>query len=322
MAEAKFRSIVEQTMVGVYMLDGERFQYVNARAAEIFGHAPENLLGMRLLSLVVKEDRPLVWPALHAADTGDTGIGRVEFRTRHDDGREVIVGTEIKSATVDGKSVMIGVLQDVTARARSEKQEREYTVRLERSVLGTVDVVSRMMDMRDPYTSGHERRVGDLSARIAAEMGLELDVQHGLRIAGSVHDVGKITLPAEILAKPGRISQAEYELIKGHSMAGYEVLKDVDFPWPIAQIALQHHERMDGSGYPQALRGESIILEARIVAVADVIESMGTHRPYRPALGIDAALNEIVRGRGIGYDANVVDAAIRLFKEKGYLLPT
>ena len=178
-----------------------------------------------------------------------------------------------------------------------------------------------MMDLRDPYTAGHEKRVGELSARIAAEMGLSENFQRGMRVAGGVHDVGKITVPAEMLNKPGKLSAIEFEMIKSHAEQGYEVLKNVDFPWPVAEVARQHHERIDGSGYPRGLKGEEIILEARIMAVADVVEAMSTHRPYRPALGVDAALAEIERGRGTAFDPVVAEACLRLFRETGYQLP-
>lgn len=204
---------------------------------------------------------------------------------------------------------------------KSEEQVREYVGRLERAVLGAVGAVSQMMDIRDPYTAGHERRVGEISAALAAEMGLDADVQRGLRVAGAVHDVGKINVPAEFLAKPGNMSPQEFAIIQTHAQQGYEVLKDIDFPWPVAEIARQHHERIDGSGYPRGLKGDEILLEARILAVADVVEAMASHRPYREGLGIDAAIAEIERGRGTAYDANAADACMRLFREKGYTIP-
>jgi putative nucleotidyltransferase with HDIG domain len=178
-----------------------------------------------------------------------------------------------------------------------------------------------MMDLRDPYTAGHERRVGEVAAAIAAEMGLDAETQRGLRVAGNLHDVGKITVPAEILSKPGKLSTLEFEIIKTHAAQGYEILKDIDFPWPVAEVAYQHHERIDGSGYPRGLKGEEIVLEARILAVADVMEAMSSHRPYRSGAGIDKAVAEIERGRGTAYDAKVVDACVRLFREMGYSIP-
>ena len=178
-----------------------------------------------------------------------------------------------------------------------------------------------LSELRDPYTAGHERRVAQIAAALGAELGFDENRQEGLRAAGHLHDVGKITIPAEILSKPGKLSSIEYQLVQGHSQASYEVLKTVAFPWPVAQVALQHHERIDGSGYPQGLKGESILLEARIMAVADIVEAMSSHRPYRAALGIETALTEIERGCGTSYDPAVVDACLRMFREKGYRLP-
>lgn len=177
-----------------------------------------------------------------------------------------------------------------------------------------------MVEVRDPYTSGHERRVGSIAADIAREMGWSDARCQQLQWAGMVHDIGKIAVPAEILSKPTRLTQLEYDLIKGHADQGYQILKDLEFPFPIAEIIRQHHERMDGSGYPRGLKSGEILPEARILAVADVLESMSSHCPYRPALGINAALDEIKKGRGTHYDEQVVDAFIRLVEEKGYTL--
>jgi putative nucleotidyltransferase with HDIG domain len=187
--------------------------------------------------------------------------------------------------------------------------------------MNTVEVAMNLSEMRDPYTSGHERRVAEIAVAISAELGFDANRQQGMRVAGYLHDIGKITIPAEILSKPGKLSDIEYSLIKGHAQASYNVLKNVDFPWPVAQVALQHHERIDGTGYPQGLKGEGIIIEARILAVADVVEAMSSHRPYRPGLGLEAALSEIIRGRGTIYDATVVDACVALFKDKNFALP-
>jgi putative nucleotidyltransferase with HDIG domain len=185
---------------------------------------------------------------------------------------------------------------------------------------GTIQAIVHVVETRDPYTAGHQNRVADLAGAIATEMHLPADTIEGIRTAGVIHDIGKISVPAEILAKPGKLSQKEFELIKDHPQTGYEVLKDVEFPWPIAQIIRQHHERLDGSGYPRGLTGEEVLLEARIIAVADVIEAIASHRPYRPARGIEAALAEIEQNKGVLYDASAVDACVKLFKEKAYKL--
>jgi putative nucleotidyltransferase with HDIG domain len=178
--------------------------------------------------------------------------------------------------------------------------------------------MSLVVEMRDPYTAGHQKRVTDLAVAIAKDMGFSADKIDGIRMAGLIHDIGKISAPAEILAKPGRITENEFALIKEHPRVGYDILKKIEFPWPVAKIVLQHHERMNGSGYPQGLQGKYILLEARIIAVADVVESIASFRPYRPALGIQAALKEITEDKGTLYDAQVADACLKLFSEKRF----
>jgi len=213
------------------------------------------------------------------------------------------------------------LIQDISEKKRAEAEIRRYVAQLETAFMSTVQVATTLSEMRDPYTTGHERRVAEVSVAIGAELGFDERRLEGLRVAGYLHDIGKITIPSEILSKPGKLSPVEFELIKGHAQASYDVLKDVEFPWPVAQVALQHHERLDGSGYPHGLKGEAILLEARIMAVADVVEAMSSHRPYRPGLGIDKALAEIERGRGSAYDPAVVDACLRLFRDRGYAIP-
>ncbi|MCT0223973.1 HD domain-containing phosphohydrolase [Synechococcus sp. CS-1328] len=193
--------------------------------------------------------------------------------------------------------------------------------RLHRSWLQTVEMTMAITDARDPYTSGHERRVAEIAVAIANEMGLDTGTIEGIRVSGYLHDLGKIGVPAEILTRPGRLSEPEFELVKTHSERGYKILKEVDFPWPVAEVAYQHHERLDGSGYPRGLKGDEILLEARIMAVADVVESMASHRPYRAGLGIERALTEIERGRGTAYAPTVADTCMALFREKGFRIP-
>ena len=216
---------------------------------------------------------------------------------------------------------MVCMAQDVSEKQRAEQEIRQYLAELEVAFMSSVEVATRLGELRDPYTAGHQRRVSDIAAAIGAELGWDERRREGLRVAGFLHDVGQITVPAEVLAKPGKLSPIAYQLVQGHAQAGYDVLKGVKFPWPVAEVALQHHERMDGSGYPQCLKGDEILLEARVMAVADVIEAMASHRPYRAALGLARALEEITRGRATRYDGAVVDACLRLFREKGYSIP-
>jgi putative nucleotidyltransferase with HDIG domain len=198
----------------------------------------------------------------------------------------------------------------------------ESEQRLKDNLLESVSAVAAMVELRDPYTAGHQQRVAQIADAIARELNLPEEMIEGINIAGVVHDVGKISVPTEILSKPGKLNDPEFSLIKQHPEMGYEILKEIDFPWPIAEIIRQHHERQDGSGYPLGLVGDEVLKEARILAVADVIEAMASHRPYRPGLGIENALQEIERQRGTTLDTEVVDAALRLFREKGYQLET
>jgi putative methionine-R-sulfoxide reductase with GAF domain len=205
-------------------------------------------------------------------------------------------------------------------RDRAVAEQQRYLSRMQEGLRDTVQAIATTVEMRDPYTAGHQRRVADLAAGIAGEMNLPHEQIYAIHLAGIVHDLGKIAIPAEILSKPSRLNEMEYNFIKTHPRAGYDILKDINFPWPIAQMVLQHHERMDGSGYPQGLKGDAILLEARILAVADVVEAIASHRPYRPGMGLETALAEIQSKRGILYDAAVVDATLRLIREHGYQL--
>ncbi|NGP54177.1 HD-GYP domain-containing protein [Thioalkalivibrio sp. XN8] len=205
-------------------------------------------------------------------------------------------------------------------RKAHEEREARHLRFLEDNMLATIEVVNTIVSMRDPYTAGHERRVSHLARAIAAEMGLGEELQDRVRVAALVHDVGKLALPAEVLAKPGRLTPMEMEIVKTHSRQGSEILRKSHFSWPLADIVLQHHERLDGSGYPDGLRGDAIMLEARIIAVADVVEAMGSHRPHRPPRALEDALAEIASGAGTRYDPAVVAACLRLFREQGYTL--
>jgi len=203
---------------------------------------------------------------------------------------------------------------------RANEERMQNIDRLRKTLNSTIQALADTVEVRDPYTAGHQRRVSDLARAIATEMCLAAEQIDGIRITSVIHDIGKISVPAEILSKPTQLSNTEFNLIKQHSESGYGILKDIDFIWPVAQIVLQHHERINGSGYPRALKGEEILIEARILAVADVVEAMASHRPYRPGLGIDAALNEIEKNRGIFYDKTVADTCLILFREKGFKL--
>jgi PAS domain S-box-containing protein/putative nucleotidyltransferase with HDIG domain len=212
---------------------------------------------------------------------------------------------------------IVALRADALRRAAEEERQR-VLLKLETSLDQTVMVMARSMEVRDPYTAGHQERVAELATAIAEEMDLPQDQVESIRIAATVHDIGKINIPAEILSRPGRLSPIEFELIKSHSAVGYDLLKGIDFPWPVAQMVRQHHERLDGSGYPDGISGDEIMLEARIIAVADVMEAMVSHRPYRAGLPLEQALGEIETHQGTHYDPQVVKACVRLFREGGF----
>jgi len=203
---------------------------------------------------------------------------------------------------------------DITALVEGERRAR-------RALDGAIEAIGRVTEARDPYTAGHQRRVTELSVALAERLGLEDVRVEATRVAGLLHDIGKLSIPAEILTKPSALSTLEMSLMKTHPQSAYEILRTIDFPWPVADIVLQHHERMDGSGYPFGLRGDAILAEARILAVADIVEAMSSHRPYRAALGIGFALDEIEQGRGTLYDAEAVDVCLQLFRTEGFKFP-
>ncbi|MCX6073287.1 MAG: response regulator [Campylobacterales bacterium] len=207
---------------------------------------------------------------------------------------------------------------EVKWRTNAEITLLENKRRISDMLIDTVAAISTTIEMRDPYTAGHQKRVSLLACAIAKEMGLSQERIEGLSLAAQIHDVGKIQIPAEILSKPTKLGDLEFLMIQTHPETGYSIVKDIEFPWPIATMIRQHHEKLDGSGYPHGLRGEAILLEARILTVADIVEAMESHRPYRPALGIEAAITEIQNERGTKLDSDVVDACIRLFKEERF----
>ncbi|OGD38854.1 MAG: histidine kinase [Candidatus Aminicenantes bacterium RBG_19FT_COMBO_58_17] len=221
----------------------------------------------------------------------------------------------------DGRNNSSGhvlVFRDISARKSAEKELKESWEKLHEALEGTIQAMALTIEIRDPYTAGHQRRVSKLSCAIAQDLGMSEFEVEGLRVAGDIHDIGKIYVPAEILSKPGQITAIEYGIIKTHPQVGYDILKTIKFPWPVAEIVLQHHERLDGSGYPLGLVAEHILKQARILTVSDIVEAMSSHRPYRPAQGIDKALAEVVQNKGRFYDTDAVDACVKLFQENRF----
>ncbi|ARH01608.1 PAS domain S-box protein [Tatlockia micdadei] len=320
--EHHFRAMIEQPITGIFVRDEKKFIYTNPRFLEIIGYSREELQDKNILDLLNNDvpTKKLVIEIWQQIKAGQVGVSyQIPFRRKN--GKPIILGLHATAITWYGKPAALTMVQDVTELKQAQDKINRYVKQLEKAINGTFLAVSNMVELRDPYTAGHERRVGLVAKAIAEEMGWPPARCEALELIGLVHDIGKVSIPAEILSKPGKLSAMEMELVKGHARAGYEILKDIEFNAPVAETILQHHERMNGSGYPQGLMGNEILPEARIIAVADVLESMSSHRPYRPALGLEAALNELLRGRNELYDPEAVDAIVRLIREKGYVLP-
>jgi PAS domain S-box-containing protein len=321
-SEEEFRALAESMpqIVWVTRKDGWNI-YFNQQWVDYTGLTLEESYGHGWNTPFHPDDKQKAWDAWQNA-TKNNDIYSIESRLRRADGVYhwwLIRGVPLLEKT--GEIIKwFGTCTDIDNIKLAEKKLLDTIDNLRKSFGATVHVLVSALEMRDPYTAGHQLRVADLARTIATEMGLSHQKIEGLRMAGSIHDIGKLSIPSEILSKPSKLTDLEFSLIKEHSQTGYNILKDVESPWPLAQIIYQHHERMDGSGYPRNLKGDEILMEARIMAVSDVVESMASHRPYRAAIGIEAALEEIEKNKGMLYDDAVVDACLRLFREKGFQL--
>jgi PAS domain S-box-containing protein len=314
--EEKFRSYVENAPYGVFTTDASgRYHDVNPAAESITGYSRGELLGMSILDLLPEDARGSGMEHFTRLLESGSSIGEVPFLKKGGERRFWSV-----SAVRLSEDRFLGFVEDITDRKITEEELLRSAGNLKLALEGTIQAMAMAVEIRDPYTAGHQRRVADLAGSIAAEMGMDEEQVHFIRIAGRIHDIGKISVPAEILSKPGKLSEAEFNLIKAHPQTGYDIFSGIEIPWPVADVIYQHHERIDGSGYPRGLKGKDILLEARILAVADVVEAMASHRPYRPAVGLDEGLEEIFSKRGILYDPDVVDACLALFREKQYRL--
>ena len=322
-SEAKYRTVVENMHDVLYRTDNKGdIVLVSPSATRLLGvESAGQVIGKNLARdfYANPQDRARTIELLQAKGE----VVDLEVNLRRPDGKIVTVAANSHIYLDAGgqPAGVEGVIRDITERKKAESELRTALDRLESSLESTIDAIAMMSELRDPYTSGHQRRVTQLALAIAAELGLPEDRMQPLRVAGLLHDVGKIYVPSEILSKPGRLTYLEMELARAHAAAGYDIIAAIKFPWPIADMVVQHHERMDGSGYPAGLRGEEITLEARILAVADVTEAMMSHRPYRPSLGMDKALAEITANRGRLYDEKAVDACIKLLTEKEFKFP-
>jgi PAS domain S-box-containing protein len=317
-SEEKYRLVVENADEAILIAQDGLLKYVNPTTLKILGYSEDLLTSRPFIEIIHPEDREKLYEAHSRRMKGEETRPVLQFRVIAQDGTFKLAASHAIMISWEGKPATLNYLTDITDQKKADEERQKGFERLRKALGATIQAIAVTVETRDPYTAGHQRRVTGLSRAIAKEMGLESDQTEGIRMAGVIHDLGKIAIPAEILSKPSKLSEIEYRLIQRHSRAGYDILKDIEFPWPVAQIVLQHHERIDGSGYPGGLKGEEILIEARIIAVADVVEAIASYRPYRPGLGMEKAIGEITRNKGVLYDPNVVDACLRLFYEKKY----
>ncbi len=319
-SEEKYRALYEDNPSMVLTLDARgTILSVNRFGARQLGYCAEELVGRSLLSILHQEARADALSLLAGRLAKPGEVAQWERRHVRSDGGELMLkasGRAIRGT--DGEPVVLVVCEDITERKLAEERSEESLRQLEKLLDETVQTLAAVVEVKDPYTSGHQRRVVQLATAIAGRMDLPPSQVQTLRVAGLLHDIGKIQVPSDILSKPGSLSDAERTIIQTHSEVGHRLLRGISFEGPAAEIVLQHHERMDGSGYPNHLKGSDILLEARILGVADVVEAISSHRPYRPALGIGHALSEVSTLSGVLYDPAVVDACLGVFATGGF----
>jgi len=323
-SEERFRALGENAPDIIYTLDDcGAFTYVNPAWERILGYRKEEVIGKYFVNFVKKGDAKIFVRAFQRIRDNKQRIVDLYATILHKDGSERLFNMS-GAPNIDSTGNVfgaVGTFKDVTDLKRSETELQISINKLKSAMSSTIDAISIIVESRDPYTAGHQKRVASLACAIAEELKMSEDRIDKIRMGGLIHDIGKIYIPAEILTKPGRLSKIEFDMMKSHTTVGYKILKTVDFIPPIAQIVYQHHERMDGSGYPLGISGDDILMEARIVAVADSVEAMASHRPYRPALGLEKALEMILNGRGKSYDPQIVDACVVLFKNRDFQFP-
>jgi len=317
-SEEKYAAVVEQALYGVVIIQDSRYTFANRAMARMTGYSVKELVGMDYRDLFSANSRALM-EGRYGDQREDTHVmPPFELQVKKKDGEVIDVDIAFGRIHIHGETAYMAYVRDITDRKKAQKELKRTVHRLRKRLKETVAALASMTEKRDPYTAGHQERVRELARAIAVEMKLPVEKREGLIIAATLHDIGKIYEPAEILSKPDILTDIEYLMMKVHPSIGYDILKNIDFPWPVAEIVYQHHERIDGSGYPMGLKGDDILIEARILAVADVVEAMASHRPYRASRGIEAALTEITENRGILYDKKAVDACVKLFHEKEY----
>ena len=311
--------LVDSALDGIITMDSYgRIIAFNPAAEKIFGYKKNEIIGQRVSEkLVPEKSRSAYEKSLaHYLTTGESKIigHRIELEAMRSGGTAFPAEVEVISVKSSKEPLFIAYVRDISERKAIFEERLHYADTIKTTLLQTLLAVSKTVEIRDPYTAGHQRRVAHLAASIAELMGLSDEEIEGIFLGALIHDIGKIAVPAEILSRPGKLRGEDIQYLKIHCEKGYEILKPVDFPWPIAEIALQHHEHLDGSGYPQGLRKGGILPEASIVCVADVVDAMTSHRPYRPAIPLQESMSSLLAKTGKWYEPNVVEACIELFR--------
>lgn len=312
--------LIENARAAIVIVQDGKIKFANKATSDIFGYSLAEIIGSRIDAYLPENKACEVFELYRKRLTGESRLSHYELKVHHKNGQMLWIEVDVSLIEYNGSPATLMVIHNITERKRTEDKLKEALGRLRQAFGATIDTLNKLVEIKDPYTGGHQRRVADLARLIATEMGLSPEQIDGLRLAAQIHDIGKIAVPSEILSKPGKLSESEWGLVRNHAQIGYNLLKDIDFPWPVAEIIYQHHERLDGSGYPLGLTGDQIMIEAKILAVADVVEAMSSHRPYREAYTLEEALREIENNRGRLYDEKVVETCLRLFREKGYKL--
>ncbi|MCD4701013.1 MAG: PAS domain S-box protein [Candidatus Aegiribacteria sp.] len=322
-SQERYRRLLDHNPAAIVVHVDGVIVYANRASLDLVAaSSPEDAIGKKIFDFVHPDYRSIVIDRMKLCQKDGKFAEPIEEKFLRLDGKSVDVEVTAIPITYQGRPASQVVFWDVTDRKHAEDRIKNNLDELHRTLEGTVDALSSAVETRDPYTAGHQKEVARFACVVAKEMNLSEEMIEGLRVASLLHDIGKIKIPAEILSKPALLSDIEYELIKTHPQAGLEILKSISFPWPVGKIVLQHQERMDGSGYPNGLKGDEICLEARILGVVDVVEAMCSHRPYRSSRGKEKALEEITQNRGTLYDEDVVDACLKLFREERFSLST
>jgi len=316
--EELYRILVEQSHDAIYIYRGDSFLFVNKELCSITGYTEEELYKINLWNLIHPEDRERILEIAQKRARGEevpnTYVARIITKCG-----EVRYGEfAVSRIHYGGEYAAMGSARDITERMQTEEKLKESLQKLRTTINNTLKAMAKILESRDPYTAGHQQRVAKLTKAIAERMGLNKDRVDCIYTAAVIHDIGKIYVPAEILSRPTKLNKSEFALIKTHPQIGYDILTSIDFPWPIAEIVLQHHERLNGSGYPRGLKNGEIRLEAKILALADVVEAMSSHRPYRPAKSMDETLSEIENNKGVLYDSQIVDVCLDIFRKHAF----